>query len=162
MIMKKSGGFTLIEVLISVVILAMGLLGLAALQATALRNTQSAYYRSLASQLAYDMADRLRANVVGAAAKNYDKATAASTPTCSTSPCTADQMAAYDVYQWNTALSVLPSGVGLVCLDSSPNDGATYDSPACDGVGTVYAIKIWWDDDRQGAASQRFNTAFQS
>ena len=61
--MKTHSGFTLIEVLISMLILAVGLLGLAGLQATGLRNNLSAYNRSQATQLAYDMADRMRANV---------------------------------------------------------------------------------------------------
>ena len=60
--MKKNTGFTLIEVLIAMIVLAVGLLGLAGLQATSLRNNQSAYNRIKATQLAYDIADRMRAN----------------------------------------------------------------------------------------------------
>ena len=60
--MKKNTGFTLIEVLIAMIILAVGLLGLAGLQATTLKNNQSAYNRIKATQLAYDIADRMRAN----------------------------------------------------------------------------------------------------
>ncbi len=60
--MKTNTGFTLIEVLIAMLVLAVGLLGLAGLQATSLRNNQSAYNRSQATQLAYDLADRMRAN----------------------------------------------------------------------------------------------------
>ena len=59
---NKNAGFTLIEVLIAMLVLAVGLLGLAGLQATSLRNNQSAYNRSQATQLAYDLADRMRAN----------------------------------------------------------------------------------------------------
>ena len=65
--MKTNTGFTLIEVLIAMLVLAVGLLGLAGLQATSLKNNQSAYNRSQATQLAYDMADRMRANVAGVA-----------------------------------------------------------------------------------------------
>lgn len=61
-----SAGFTLIEILISVVVLAIGLLGMAALQMNGLRNNQSAYFRAQATQLAYDMADRMRTNIVEA------------------------------------------------------------------------------------------------
>ena len=63
--MNKNTGFTLIEVLIAMLVLAVGLLGLAALQASSLRNAQSAYNRSLATELAYDLADRMRANIPG-------------------------------------------------------------------------------------------------
>src|SRR5664280_455779 len=60
--MNKNSGFTLLEVLIAMLVLAVGLLGLAGLQATSLRNNQSAYNRSQATQLAYDLADRMRNN----------------------------------------------------------------------------------------------------
>ena len=64
--MKTNSGFTLIEVLIAMLVLAVGLLGLAGMQATGIRNNLSAYNRSLATQLAYDMADRMRSNVADA------------------------------------------------------------------------------------------------
>lgn len=58
-------GFTLIEVLISMVILALGLLGLAALQGISLKNNQDAYLYSQANALAYEMSDRIKANRPG-------------------------------------------------------------------------------------------------
>jgi type IV pilus assembly protein PilV len=58
----KISGFTLIEVLIAMLILSVGLLGLAGFQASSARNNTSAYNRSQATQLAYDLADRIRAN----------------------------------------------------------------------------------------------------
>jgi len=64
--MKKHKGFTLIEVLVSMIVLAIGLLGLAGLQMSSLRNNLSAYHRSQATQLAYDMADRMRTNIADA------------------------------------------------------------------------------------------------
>jgi type IV pilus assembly protein PilV len=66
-------------------------------------------------------------------------------------------MAAHDVFEWTAALArALPMGQGAICIDSSPGDGAGPASPACSGTGEVYAIKVWWDDDRTGAAAQRF------
>ncbi len=56
-------GVGLIEVLVAVAILAFGLLGIAAMQATALRNSQSSYQRSQAVTLSYSMFDRMRANL---------------------------------------------------------------------------------------------------
>ena len=55
-------GFTLLEVLIALVILSIGLLGVAALQGVGLRSSHGAYITSQASLLAYDVADRIRAN----------------------------------------------------------------------------------------------------
>lgn len=61
---------TLIEVLVSVLILGIGLLGAAAIQLNALRYTDSSAMTSQASFIAYDMMDRIRANVDGNAANN--------------------------------------------------------------------------------------------
>ncbi|MES9875388.1 MAG: type IV pilus modification protein PilV [Candidatus Sedimenticola sp. PURPLELP] len=58
----RQGGFTLIEVLVSVVILAIGLLGLAGMQAAGLKLNHDSFLRSKATLAAYDMADRIRAN----------------------------------------------------------------------------------------------------
>lgn len=58
----QQGGFSLIEVLISVLILAIGLLGAAAIQLNALKFTDSSTLLSQASFIAYDMMDRIRAN----------------------------------------------------------------------------------------------------
>lgn len=59
---SRSRGFTLLEVLIALVILSIGLLGIATLQGVGLRSSQGAYLTSQASLLAYDIADRIRAN----------------------------------------------------------------------------------------------------
>ena len=171
--MKTNIGFTLIEVLIAMLVLAVGLLGLAGLQATSLRNNQSAYNRSQATQLAYDLADRIRANVAGVATYITAGAAAQKAPCLTTAGCLPVDMAKNDLYQWNCAvaggcendtppiLATLPSGQGIVCLDSTPNDGASTAAPNCDGAGNTYTIKIWWDDDRSGAAAQRFVVSFQ-
>jgi len=84
---RSSEGFTLLEVLIAVVVLSIGLLGLAGLQTTGLRNNQDAYARTQAATLANDMADRIRSNMAGFNAGNYNN-TAAYTATCESSGCT--------------------------------------------------------------------------
>ncbi len=153
--MFKKNGFTLLEVLIAMVVLAIGLLGLAGIQAIGLRNNQSAYHRSQATQLAYDMADRMRVNRVALTNGEYNNG-AATANDCEANSCTPAQMAGYDIAQWNTALAdQLPGGVGVACIDSTSEDG-TSAAPACDGNGTTYAVKVWWDDNRSGASDQRF------
>ena len=173
--MNNHNGFTLIEVLIAMLVLGVGLLGLAGLQANSLRNAQSAYNRSLATELAYDLADRMRANndLNGLGLPIYTStlpSTSAAQANCITvsTLCPPDFMAQNDLYEWNLALvTTLPSGQGIVCLDSTPtpipNDAfsaASYAAAGCDvppvppvPVGSTYAIKIWWDDDRSGAVS---------
>ena len=116
-------GFTMIEVLVSVLIMAVGLLGLAGLQATGLRANLNTYMRSQAALLAYDMADRMRANKAGVDAGNYDAiVTTPTDPGCSSDEkgvdviaCSAAQMAQYDAYRWRTDIAaLLPGGVGTV------------------------------------------------
>ena len=95
--MIKTRGFTLIEVLISMVILEIGLLGLATLQGISLRDNQDAYYYQQASLLAYEMQDRIRGNYEGWTSIP----TASTESTCSSSPgCSATQMAATDYQHW--------------------------------------------------------------
>lgn len=60
--MYKQLGISLIEVMVSVMILGLGLLGLAALQARSVIMNQSSYYRSIAADLSADLSDRIRAN----------------------------------------------------------------------------------------------------
>ena len=68
--MTKSRGFTLLEILIAVGVLSIGLLGIAGLQALGQRSNHSAYLRSQATALAYDMIDRMRANKAGVQASD--------------------------------------------------------------------------------------------
>jgi len=150
---KSQTGFTLIEVLVSALILAIGLVGVAGLQAMSLKNNQSAYMRSQATALAYDLADRMRSNVAAANAGSYAPASAAVRAACTNAMgCSTEQLAQNDLSEWIAALaSNLPMGTGFVCIDSTPNDGSDAGTPECDGAGTQFAVKVWWDDNRDGA-----------
>lgn len=150
-LMKKHDGFTLIEVLIAVVILAGGLLGLAALQAAGLSNSQSSYNRSQATQLAYDIADRMRANPKKAA--NYlttfmepgDANASATACSSLANSCTPEQLAVKDLDDWSDDLAtLLPLGEGEIRL-----------------VGSVYIVTVKWDDDKDGVANFNFEMRFQ-
>ncbi len=104
-------GFTLIEVLIAMIILAIGLLGLASMQAMALRDNQDAYYYQQATLLAYEMQDRIRgnSNVV------WTNVTAGTGDLCTAAlPCTATQMASNDYGYWKKSVeAVLPAPKGV-------------------------------------------------
>lgn len=93
----KNGGFTLIEVLVTVAILAISLLGLAFLQAQGLKFTGDAYSRTQASFLAYDIMDRIRANAV-----NLGGYTGSPASTCDETT----SSAANDLACWNEAIRV--------------------------------------------------------
>ncbi|MCS6944639.1 MAG: type IV pilus modification protein PilV [Sutterellaceae bacterium] len=116
----RAKGATLIEVLVTLVIVAIGLLGLAGLQVRGLAIQKDAHGRALATQLALDMADRMRANVPGVAAGAYRFTVAYPTgpyalpaaPDCETQVCTPQQQAQYDLAGWFARLrgGALPGG----------------------------------------------------
>lgn len=166
--MKNMHGFSLVELMVAVLILAVGLIGLAGLQVAGLRSNQIAYYRSIATQLAYDMADRMKANMPGVRNGSYNNKAAPASPTdCAAEACDSAALAGYDLAAWKAALSSkLPDGKGLVCLPSSTNGtpalgDSSSTSALCGTAGDIYIIRIWWNDDRSGSTSQGFLTSFR-
>jgi type IV pilus assembly protein PilV len=158
----RSRGFTMLEILISIIILSIGLLGLASLQGLSLRNAGNANFRGSATQQAYDLADRMRANKAALDAGSYNNQQGVLVATCFQSAgCNTLEMAQMDVYVWNqNNARLLPSGRGFVCTDSTPNDG-TPAAPACDNLpNSPYVIKIWWDERVASGALQQFVTTF--
>lgn len=139
----KSRGFTLLEVLIAVVVLSIGLMGVAGLQAFGQRSNHSAYLRSQATALAYDMIDRMRANTAGVLSGDYNAidttAGAISNPGCDTGTCSSSQMAKYDQYDWQQELAAqLPTGNGKVTGS---------------GIGSIFTVTVMWDDDRNDSGN---------
>ncbi len=120
MVIKHSKGFTLIEVLVSMVILSIGVLGLGVLQLAAMQNTQGGYLRSQATILAYDIIDSMRANTPAVSGGDYGITFAAATPTAVdcrglVADCSTAQMATADLNRWRTVLgNYLPAGSGQV------------------------------------------------
>lgn len=112
---KTSRGFSLIEVLVALLVLSIGLLGLAALQTTSLQYNSESYFRTQATFLAYDIIDRMRANNAAVADGGiYDVADSTAVSTllanyescktgscdCDTSSCTSNNLATYDLGKW--------------------------------------------------------------
>lgn len=134
----RSGGFTFIEVLVSILVFSMGLFGLAGMQATALHNNNDALMRSIALAQIYDMADRMRANPQGLKRGLYDAVSGGgSDPEClyKNEGCTTvEQVAATDIYEWNSRnAALLPMGTGIVTR-----------------IGAVLNIAVKWDEQRSG------------
>ena len=136
--------------MIALAVFSFGLLALAALMASGLKYNTSALHRSYATNQAYDMADRMRANRLGLDAGYYNNLSDSGTdPDCIGSGCTPEQMAQYDSWQWNTDNArLLPQGVGTVSLKSSDSG--------------IYTITIAWNDDRDpGTEADSFVFEFQ-
>lgn len=133
---KYLNGFTLLEVMISLLILSIGLLGIAALQANSLKINHGAYQRTQAIFLTYDMMDRLRANRTAALAGQCDIALGATISGTS--------MCAVDVTDWqdNFVSALMPSGQGLIDCSSTAN---------------VCVVTVQWDEGRQGGSTITFS-----
>lgn len=107
----------MLEVLVAILVLAIGLLGMAGLTATSMRNSHGAYHRSQAVWLAYDVADRMRANRQTALAGGYN--VAFTNPACvaNTSPALNP---GEDVTGWkNMVACALPAGDGSIAVDAA-------------------------------------------
>jgi len=171
---KRQTGFTLLEILITVLILSIGLLGLAGLQVSGMKSNHNAYLHSQATILGYDISDRMRANPGGTYAATavytvdtsvnpYTVSAPATTANCSnTTGCTPAQMTNTDINQWRVDLAEqLPGGMGVICIDSDLTDINPTPATAaadCDNVGTSIAIKIWWNDARVAAGTLKLIT----
>lgn len=145
----KQRGFTLLEVLITLLILSIGLLGLAGLQLTSLKLNDSAERRSQATILAYDILDRMRANRAAAetGAYNITTATAPSAASCvgATADCGPTAMKNYDLYEWRQALAQrLPGGTGEISTNGASPPTVT--------------IKVQWIEEKADREATRNRT----
>jgi type IV pilus assembly protein PilV len=145
----KEGGFTLIEVLISMLVLMVGLMGVAGMQLISFQNNQNAYLRSQATYIASDMLDRIRANPGGhrnGATAYRDIQVPSTVPaaqTCitSTAGCAPDALANQDAREWAAHFDsaygaasqqpTLPGGRGVVSYDVTTNE---------------YIVTVFWDE----------------
>lgn len=156
-------GFTLIEVLIAMIILALGLLGLASLQGISLRNNQDAFMFDQANALIYEMSDRIKANKLGwltiPAAPASDCATSCSSTATS---CTTAQMAASDYCYWQKTAKTTLSTNATVAVTLSPKAGSatcvTLCSTTTTGTSCSLCLRITWPRTNQ-ALSTSMNTA---
>ncbi|MGD8589129.1 MAG: type IV pilus modification protein PilV [Chromatiales bacterium] len=135
-------GFSLLEVLITFIVLSVGLLGLAALDANGLKNNQSAYWRSQATILGYSIIDSMRANRTAALNGDYNLILTAAPPSGST-------IVAKDLLGWIQALSTtLPEGDGAI---------------NCNTATAVCQVVVQWDDrmGEGGSSAQSFSVTTQ-
>lgn len=126
-------GVSMIEVLVAIIVLSIGLLGLAGLQSAGLTHNQSASFRSTATMMSYSILDSMRANRVEARNGSYNIAIGASLSSGSTVP-------EQDVSNWLNELALrLPAGTGAINVN-----------------GNVVTVAVQWDDSRGALAAQQF------
>lgn len=124
---RRAGGASLIEVLVSVVVVSIGLLGAAALLSSALRNNQASYERSQMTVLGQGMLDAMRANLTGVDAGSYQKTSYMCTAPGGTG------LASADIARWIDDLhaQINPSACGSI-----------------ECVARQCTVSIRWDDSR--------------
>ena len=131
-------GVSLVESMIALLVISIGLLGIAALQITSMKQNNSALHHSQAVWIASNMSERIRANFGAfdsyAAAGGIDTDTSP-TQDCHAGPCNIQQLVDGDAADWATEVQNLPAGRGTVT-----------------GTATMLTIRVMWDDEGTGAS----------
>lgn len=163
--MDSHRGFSLVEVLIALLVLALGILGMLALQLQTTRVTRNIATQSLALQLSADIAETVRASAKSVemmrmfeqfdfAANDALSSTASSTTCLGTDRiCSPAQMAASEIHDWRQRLQQLPGGRMRICRDATPwRVSELANRWECDGTAAVNPaliplwIKVGWRD----------------
>jgi len=147
-------GFSLIEVLVTLLIISLALLGTAGLQAYSMRLNQRSQFRSLAVVLAADLAERMEANKPGSVAGSYAQTTKTVagplSTACVAAVCDGQNLAAADLVQWeNAVVTALPQASWTVVQTSAGNP-------------STYSITISWVDRRIDTPPAAFDAVAQT
>lgn len=162
---SRMQGFTLIEILVAIVLLSFGLLGMAGIQALALKSNTDAKQQSTAVQMATELSDMMRGNKnialgVTAASNPYltpltdltSYSLPAGTPQCfatgSAQCITPLNVAQWEIADWTTRIASQFAGAFIqICYDSAPYDAGGLPQWGCAGgatPGNPISIKIGW------------------
>jgi type IV pilus assembly protein PilV len=129
--LRGSRGFTLVEALVALVVISIGLLGVAALQLTSLRSNHSSAMRSQATFLAYDIVDRMRANRTAALAGSYNIALGAAG--------TAGTVAGDDLIAWKQNIARTLPAINNAGVPQNADGSVTQ-------AGNIFTVTIRWSD----------------
>lgn len=146
--MRRQAGFSMIEVLVTMLIISLALLGTAGLQNYSMRLNQGGQFRSQAVFLVADLAERMEANKASAIAGEYVLANTsspgASSTTCTQGACNQSALAAYDLAVWaNAVSSSLPQSSWSVQQTVSGNP-------------STYVITVNWVDRRENTTQAAY------
>ena len=131
---QRQRGLTLIESMVALLVISIGLLGIAALQITSMQQNSSALNHSQAVWIGYNMADRIRANNVQFGAYAGIDTADDFEQNCETGTCIPQQMVTADAADWKTEVQNLPGGRGIIAGDP-----------------TQLTVTVMWDDEGTGA-----------
>jgi type IV pilus modification protein PilV len=167
---RQQFGFSLIEVLVSVVIMSVGILGVAGMQVLSLQQNRSSLLRAEALQLGNDILDRMRANPQQDYAGIDFTDDPPGSSNCFNNTCSAVQMKDYDTAQWKCSINSedadddtyticttyniagsLPGGAGAIVDD-------TDDTLCAVGADEICVVVRWLDDRDGGTASISLRT----
>lgn len=164
---RHGAGFTLIEILVSILLLSFGLLGMVALQAGALQGQREARLQAVAIRFATELAERMQGNRAIAMQpvasanpyllQDFEGAAPASTVDCALGGCgSALDVARWDIAEWlarlvDTTRGGLPGPRATVCFDEAPYDTDGRPRWACTHSGGIVQIKLGW---RRGATDR--------
>lgn len=133
---KGARGFSLLEVLVAIVVVATGVLGVGSLQVLSMQNDTSALLRTQANGFAYDIIDRARANPHGSYLRDLGDAPPAAR-NCVNQDCTPSEMSDYDMGLW----------LGEVATSLPEGDAAITSN------GSLVTVTVQWDDDRSAGSA---------
>lgn len=134
MLMSKQRGLSLIESMVAVLVISIGILGIASLQGVSMNQTSSALNHSQAVWVTYDMADRIRVNIAGATDYAGIDTETDYQQDCTATDCSAAQMAIADAAEWAASLQRMPAGRGMITGDANR-----------------LTLTVMWDDEGTGA-----------
>jgi type IV pilus assembly protein PilV len=143
---RRQRGVSIVEALVALLVLSVGMLGIAVMYLESVRANRTALSRTLAVHLVNDMADRIRANRMGRDKYAVTFGTAPDAPgkDCASNDCTAADLAAYDLSTWYTVVvNTLPQGADgktVPQVEVKYNGGATSNDPA------RYTVTTRWKD----------------
>lgn len=153
-------GFTLLEVLVAIVILAIGLLGVASLQLTSFQSSYKAHLRAVANYEAAAIIDIMRSNLdeveQGTTSQFNVNGSVTSSTDCTgySTDCSSSDMALYEIDQWLTRLdNKLPSGQATIVMSKIAATTVSTD----DTWVFLAEVTIYWDEEKTGATGKGCN-----